>query len=41
MITVSWSGLVVVGSLSRHKYQTTLAPMLDDDPTWIDGIWSG
>jgi hypothetical protein len=21
-------------------YQTTLAPMLDGDPTWIDGTWS-
>jgi len=21
-------------------YQTTMAPMLDGDPTWIDGTWS-
>ena len=21
-------------------YQTTMAPMLDGDPTWIDGAWS-
>ncbi len=21
-------------------YQSTLAPMLDGDPTWIDGTWS-